>query len=81
MNNLDIDNIDTSDVSDEMMKEFYAAEKKASDDFWAAEYEMRKLDRLRNIIGDNEDFKDIYKSAQLRFFAAKAVATQYGVFL
>ena len=78
---MNIEDIDTSEVTDEMLAAYYAEEKKASDDFWAAEYEMRKLDRLRNIIGDNADFKDIYQSAQLRFFAAKAVATQYGVFL
>lgn len=78
---MNIEDIDTADVTDEMLAAYYAEEKKASDDFWAAEYEMRKLDRLRNLIGDNEDFKDIYQSAQLRFFAAKAVATQYGVFL
>ena len=79
--NTEIDNIDTSHVTDEMMAEFIAAERKASDDFCAAEYEMQKLDRLRNDLRGNQDFDDIYQSALIRFYATKAVATKYGVFL
>lgn len=73
--------METVEVTDQEMFLYLAAEQKASNDYWAAEHEMQKLDRLRNQLRGNADFDAIYQAALQRFYAARKVANQYGVLL
>lgn len=75
------EDIDTSHVTEEMMAEFYAAERKASDDFWAAERNMQRLDALRSTNKGNPDYTAVYKYALADFRKAKKVAESFGLFL
>lgn len=78
---MNINDIDTSNVTDEMLNEYLAKENKALNDFWAAEKTMQRLDRLRNQIENNTDFKAVYESALANFRQTQAVAKSFGLFL